>query len=60
MAEEVAVDGESGGPAPLPRRDDASRCPHTEHDERRCVLPPGHDLKHVYPHQQAVALCGGD
>lgn len=60
MAGEVVADDGSGGPAPSPRRSDTSRCPHAEHDERRRVLPSGHDLEHVYPHQQAVALCGGD
>ncbi|WP_433238124.1 hypothetical protein ACQPYK_30220 [Streptosporangium sp. CA-135522] len=37
----------------LPRRSDALRCSHTEID-RRCVLPPGHELEHVYPHQKAA------
>ncbi|MBG0833091.1 hypothetical protein HS041_35900 [Planomonospora sp. ID67723] len=38
----------------LPRRGEASRCPHEE-ARRRCVLPPGHLLDHVYPHQRATA-----
>ncbi|MDP9867566.1 MULTISPECIES: hypothetical protein [Streptosporangium] len=56
MTHDPADDGGSGweeGEA-LPRRSDAPRCPHTEID-RRCVLPPGHELEHVYPHQQAAA-----
>ncbi|MEV4250631.1 hypothetical protein AB0J63_45440 [Streptosporangium canum] len=46
---------ETEDPASLPRRSDALRCPHTE-TGRRCVLPPRHELEHVYPHQKAAAL----
>ena len=62
MTHEAAVDGGSGREeqVSLPRRVDAPRCPHTEEGERRCVLPPGHELEHVFPHQKASALSSGD
>ncbi|GAA3447181.1 hypothetical protein [Planomonospora venezuelensis] len=41
-------------PASLPRRGETPRCAHQE-ARRRCVLPPGHLLDHVYPHQRAAA-----
>ncbi|MFJ2033608.1 hypothetical protein [Streptosporangium sp. NPDC087985] len=49
--DEVGPEGEE---QELPRRSDAPRCPHTELD-RRCVLPPGHELEHVYPYQKPAA-----
>ncbi|MER5425983.1 hypothetical protein [Streptosporangium roseum] len=59
MTHDPAADDGSGwgekDPASLPRRSDALRCPHTE-TGRRCVLPPCHELEHVYPHQKAAAL----
>ncbi|MEU3168136.1 hypothetical protein [Streptosporangium sp. NPDC006930] len=58
--EAVVTDAGSEETATLPRRSDALRCPHTEGGERRCVLPPGHDLDHVYPHQKAPVLCAGE
>ncbi len=55
MTRKPAADGGSGEgeEQPLPRRLDAPRCPHTEAD-RRCVLPSGHELEHVYPHRKAA------
>ncbi|GAA2877557.1 hypothetical protein GCM10010517_39110 [Streptosporangium fragile] len=60
MTHEAAGDGGSGREeqTSLPRRIDALRCDHVEPGERRCVLPPGHDLDHVYPFQEAPALRG--
>ncbi|MFF5205587.1 hypothetical protein [Streptosporangium sp. NPDC000396] len=54
MTHDLADEGGSGRAEleSLPRRSDALRCPHTEAD-RRCVLPPGHELDHVYPPQNA-------
>ncbi|GHH70988.1 hypothetical protein GCM10017673_23630 [Streptosporangium violaceochromogenes] len=57
MNHQPADDGGSGPAAQpeLPRRAEAARCPHLEAG-RRCVLPSGHDLKHVYPYRKAVAV----
>jgi hypothetical protein len=62
MTHEAAVDGGSGRgeQVPLPRRVDALRCSYTEEGERRCVLPPDHELEHVFPHQKAPVTCSGD
>ncbi|MDP9844425.1 hypothetical protein [Streptosporangium lutulentum] len=62
MTHEAAVDGVNGREEDmsLPRRADALRCPYAEQGERRCVLPSGHDLEHVFPHQMAPALYPGD
>ncbi|WP_329079411.1 MULTISPECIES: hypothetical protein [unclassified Streptosporangium] len=61
MTDEAAVaDDGSEETATLPRRSDALRCPHIEYGERRCVLPPDHELDHVYPYQKAPALCAGE
>jgi hypothetical protein len=38
----------SSAQATLPRREAALRCPQ-ENARRRCILPPGHALDHVYP-----------
>ncbi|MBG0816719.1 hypothetical protein [Planomonospora sp. ID82291] len=38
----------SGAQATLPRREAALRCSQ-ENAHRRCILPPGHALDHVYP-----------
>jgi hypothetical protein len=58
MSHETAVDGGTGREeqVSLPRRADAPRCPYTEQGERRCVLPPDHELEHVFPHQKASAM----
>lgn len=55
MTRQPAADGGSGHAegGPLPRRTGALRCPRTE-DDRRCVLPSGHELEHVYPHRKAA------
>ncbi|GGL54221.1 hypothetical protein [Planomonospora parontospora] len=44
------LDGRHGSAAQatLPRREAALRCPQ-ENAHRRCILPPGHVLDHVYP-----------
>ncbi|MFF5112553.1 hypothetical protein [Streptosporangium sp. NPDC000509] len=60
MTDEAVVTDARSEETTLPRRSDALRCPHTEGGERRCVLPPDHDLDHVYPHQKAPALCAGE
>ncbi|WP_230881845.1 hypothetical protein [Planomonospora sp. ID91781] len=40
--------GSSAAQARLPRREAALRCTQ-ENAHRRCILPPGHVLDHVYP-----------
>ncbi|GAA3411576.1 hypothetical protein [Streptosporangium vulgare] len=60
MTDEAAAADGSEETATLPRRVDALRCPHTEPGERRCVLPPDHELDHVYPHKKDPALCAGE
>src|SRR3954453_8221135 len=46
MTHEATVDGGTGREeqVSLPRRADARRCSYTERGERRCVLPPDHEL----------------
>ncbi|MER7129485.1 hypothetical protein [Streptosporangium saharense] len=55
MTHQPAEDGELGleEERTLPRRLEAPRCPSTEAG-RRCVLPVGHELGHVYPHRKAA------
>ncbi|MEU0521200.1 hypothetical protein [Streptosporangium sp. NPDC006007] len=55
MTHQPADDGGSGHEeqSTLPRRDEASRCPHTEAG-RRCVLPSGHGLEHIYPYRKTA------
>jgi hypothetical protein len=62
MTHEATVDGGTGREeqVSLPRRADARRCSYTERGERRCVLPPDHELEHVLPHQKTSVMCPDD
>ncbi|GII01506.1 hypothetical protein Pta02_35140 [Planobispora takensis] len=57
---ENGIPGVAGAVEPmlLPRREDAPRCAH-QSARRRCVLPPGHTLEHVYPHQAVNGAVNG-
>ena len=45
------IDPSTPLPVSLPSRDEAPRCS-VMNDDRRCVLPPGHQGNHVFAPQQ--------